>query len=160
MKLIGNTLVLSMRAFPTSSLTLVSRVGPGFFSSIAQHGPYAGGSSFRRTYSPITKVPERENLFYSIISFGVRPLSRPRGVSGLLSGTSNGIEPSHSYTRTLDVITSIATCDRCDLPLDGWKTPIDCRMCDRICPVWGTHGHLWNGNEDESQAAYETEQGN
>jgi hypothetical protein len=46
------------------------------------------------------------------------------------------------------------TCERCDLPLSGWTEPTDCRYCDRLCPVFGTHGHLWTGDEDESWDRY------
>ena len=45
-------------------------------------------------------------------------------------------------------------CDRCDLPISGYTEAIDCRYCDPLCPIFGTHGHLWDGDEDEARAAY------
>ena len=27
-------------------------------------------------------------------------------------------------------------------------------MCDRLCPIFGTHGHLWDGDEDSSRDSY------
>jgi hypothetical protein len=48
------------------------------------------------------------------------------------------------------------TCQRCELPLLGDVQAYDCRMCDPLCPIWGTHGHLWNGDEECSRAAYHT----
>jgi hypothetical protein len=46
-------------------------------------------------------------------------------------------------------------CERCSLPLSGWTEPTDCGFCDPLCPVFGTHGHLWTGDEDEARARYE-----
>lgn len=45
-------------------------------------------------------------------------------------------------------------CGRCELPLHAYREAHDCRMCDPLCPVWGTHGHLWDGDEETSRAAY------
>jgi hypothetical protein len=45
--------------------------------------------------------------------------------------------------------------ERCYLPLSGWTEPTDCRYCDPICPVFGTHGHLWKGDEDAARDAYD-----
>ena len=45
-------------------------------------------------------------------------------------------------------------CERCDLPLSGYTEAIDCRYCDPLCPIFGTHAHLWDGDEDEARAAY------
>lgn len=42
-------------------------------------------------------------------------------------------------------------CRRCALELGGYGDATDCRYCDRLCPVWGTHGHLWNGDEEEAR---------
>ncbi len=46
-----------------------------------------------------------------------------------------------------------AECERCHLPLSGWTEPTDCRYCDPLCPVFGTHGHLWK--EDAAIEAYD-----
>lgn len=46
------------------------------------------------------------------------------------------------------------TCQRCKLSLHHGSDPADCRYCDPLCPIWGTHGHFWNGDESESQSAY------
>lgn len=47
-------------------------------------------------------------------------------------------------------------CQRCSLPLHQGSDPTDCRECDPLCPIWGTHGHLWNDNEYEYRAALES----
>lgn len=47
------------------------------------------------------------------------------------------------------------TCPRCGLEdLRHRSDPTDCDYCDPLCPIWGTHGHLWNGDEESSRAAF------
>jgi len=48
-------------------------------------------------------------------------------------------------------------CVRCGLGLDGPRHPTDCDYCDPLCPVWGTHGHLWRGDEEAARATYTAE---
>ena len=45
-------------------------------------------------------------------------------------------------------------CARCGLALHNYSEATDCRMCDPLCPVFGTHGELWDGDEETSRAAY------
>ncbi len=45
-------------------------------------------------------------------------------------------------------------CSRCDIELHSMSQAIDCDYCDPLCPIWGTHGHLWNGDEESSRAAF------
>lgn len=47
-------------------------------------------------------------------------------------------------------------CQRCKLSLYHGSDPTDCRYCDPLCPIWGTHGHFWNGDESEFHHALES----
>lgn len=42
-------------------------------------------------------------------------------------------------------------CIRCGLDFSYPRSdPTDRRYCDRLCPVWGTHGDLWIPGDEES----------